>query len=148
MANTAEIVGDRRGWVAPFAPVSSRAAISSPILALRIGGDRNGVALTRNEVVREALGGRTWRGALTNIASTPRTAVSVEIHFHDRSGRVVGAPVSARVGGLDPGAAIHLQARLPAEAAGLSVHALRWADGGRRVTLERPEPLPFGCLPD
>jgi hypothetical protein len=104
--------------------------------------------LTRNEVAEEALGGRTWFGALTNFAGQPCTDVSIEIRFHDRAGRPAGTPVTARAVRLGPGAGLHLQARLPANATGLRIHALRWTRGGEMTRLGPRPPLPFGALRD
>jgi hypothetical protein len=150
MAITAEIAGRRSGrrwWVAPAGTVAALAVIGAPLYAIHAADDRDDVILTRNEVMREALGGRTWFGALANATDSPRTEVAVRIRFHDRDGRPVGSPLSARAARLGPNEAMHLQARLPAEAVGLRIHALRWTAGGRVVEFGPGEPLPFGSFP-
>lgn len=148
MANTAEITGERRWWVAPAGAVAALVAIGAPILALDLADARNDVVLTRNEVVEEALGGRTWYGALTNVAGRPRTGVTVRILFHDRHGRPVGTPLSARALRLEPGEGLHLQARLPAGATGLRLQALRWSSGGRTAGFGPGRLLAFGAVQD
>ncbi len=92
-------------------------------------------ALTRNEVLHETLGGRTWLGALTNPGGAVCADVAVRLRFVDRAGRAVGAPVSARTAWLEPGAGLHLQARMPAAAAALELLSLRWTANGRSVEL-------------
>ncbi len=151
MANTAELedaAGAGRWWVVPVGTVAALAAIGGPIWAFHAADRRNDVVLSRNEVMQEALGGRTWFGALSNAGDDALADVSVHIRFHDRRGRPVGTPVSARTARLDPGAVLHLQARLPAEAAGLRIRALRWTGGGRLVERGPSASLAFGALPD
>ena len=151
MANTAEIAGMggvRPWWVAPVGTAAALAAVGGPIWAFHAADRRDDLVLSRNEVTQEALGGRTWFGGLANAGDGVLADVSVHIRFHDRAGRPVGTPLGARAARLEPGAVLHLQARLPAEAAGLSLHALRWTGGGRLVALGPSEPLAFGVLPD
>lgn len=148
MANTAGITDERRWWVAPAGTVAALVAIGAPILALDRADGRDDVVLTRNEVVQEALGGRTWFGALTNVAGLPRTGVAIRIRFHDRHGRPVGTPLSARALRLEPGEGLHLQARLPAAATGLRVQALRWSSGRRTAEFGPGRPLAFGAVQD
>jgi len=151
MANTVEIAGGRTarpGWIAPADAAAALAAVGGPIRALHAAHPRGEVALRRNEVVREALGGRTWFGGLANLTESRFSDVAVHIRFHDRDGRPVGAPLSARAARLAPGVVMHLQARLPAGAAGLRIHALRWTRGGRTVELGPARSLPFGAVED
>lgn len=151
MANTAEMAGTRGArpwWTVPVGTVAALAAVGGPIWAFHAADRRNEVVLSRNEVTQESLGGRTWFGALSNAGDGALADVSVHIRFHDRDGRPVGTPVSARAARLEPGAILHLQARLPAEAAGLSIQTLRWTGGGRLVALGPSAPLAFGALPD
>lgn len=87
------------------------------------------IALTRSQLVEEPLGGRTWRGALTNLGDRHYTGLMVEIRFVDRDGRAAGG-LNGRAERLAPGAALELQSRLPTGAAGLRIGSLRWmADG-------------------
>jgi len=151
MANTVEIAGGRTArpwWIAPAGTVAVLAAVGGPIWALHAADRRDDVVLGRNEVMQEALGGRTWFGALVNAADGAVANVSVHIRFHDRDGRPVGTPLSARAARLAPGAIMHLQARLPAEATGLRIQALRWTAGGRPVEVGPARPLPFGAVRD
>jgi hypothetical protein len=151
MAKMAEIAGGggvRRRWLVPAGTAAALAAVGGPIWAFHAADRRDDVVLSRNEVAQEALGGRTWFGALANAGDDALADVSVQVRFHDRDGRPVGTPLSARAARLEPGAVLHLQARLPAEAVGLSVHALRWTSGGRRIAPGPSAPLPFGALPD
>ena len=151
MANTAEI-GEARAvrpwWIAPAGAAAALAVIGGPIYALHAAGRQDDVVLARNEVVHEALGGRTWYGALANASDDALADVSVHIRFHDGEGRPVGTPLSARAARLGPGALLHLQARLPGEAVGLKVHALRWSRDGRTVELAPGAPRAFGVLQD
>ena len=92
-------------------------------------------ALTRSEVLHETLGGRTWLGALSNPGGGVCADLTVRLRFVDGAGRAVGAPVSARADWLEPGAALHLQARLPVGAGALQIVSLRWSAGGRNFEL-------------
>ncbi len=132
MANAAEMTDWRRGPV--LGPSASCRGQTGPVL-------------TRNEVLRETLGGRTWLGAVTNRGERACTGLQVRIRFLDRTGTAVGAPVSARTDWLEPGAALHLQARLPPEAAGLEIVSLRWTAAGRTVELAPAGPRPLGAEP-
>lgn len=151
MAKMAEIAGDggvRRPWLVPAGTVAALAAVGGPIPAFHAADRRGALDLSRNEVAQEALGGRTWFGALANTGDGALADVWVQVRFHDRDGRPVGTPLGARADRLDPGAVLHLQARLPAEATGLTLHALRWTGGGRLAAPGPSAPLPFGVLPD
>jgi hypothetical protein len=128
MANAALIEDERRGSRQPFAVESAD------------------LALTRNEVMHEALGGRTWIGALTNVTGRLCADVAVHIRFHDSRRRPVGSPVSAQAAWLAPGAGLHLQARLPMEATGLQIGVLRWTADGQGVEFGPCDPRAFGNL--
>ena len=118
------------------------AADEAPVVAREVAGDPPDMAFTRNEVMRETLGGRTWRGALANLAGRPLDEVEVRVRFHDRDGRAVGSPLTARAARLAPGADLYMQARLPAAAVGMQIGSLRWTAGGGMVALG-----PFGRRP-
>lgn len=101
------------------------------------------VALTRSQLVEEPLGGRTWRGALTNLGDRLYTGVTVEIRFIDHDGRDAGG-INGRAEQLAPGAEMDLQSRLPTGRTGLRIGSLRWtADGGSN----RDRPDPAAALP-
>ena len=145
MANTARIADGGRWWIAPAGAVVALAGIGGPVLAIAVVDDRDGIGLTRNEAVTEALGGRTWLGALSNLTGGPRADVAVRIRFLDHEGRPVGTPLGARAAHLGPGGRLHLQARLPAAATGLRIEALRWTRDGRTVQFGPGAPLVFGA---
>ena len=151
MADTVEITGARSlrpWWIVPAGTVAVLTAIGAPPYALHAADRRDDVVLIRNEVMEEALGGRTWFGGLANLTDSAFADVAVHIRFHDREGRPVGTPLGARAARLDPGAVLHLQARLPAEATGLRIHTLRWTRGGRTVEREPGAPVAFGVVRD
>lgn len=128
MANPAPVINDRQGgreWIA---------------------GDPTDLRLTRNVVMREALGGQTWTGAVTNLTGRVLVDVIVHIRFLDREARPVGAAAIARASWVAPGTALHLQARLPAGATGLRVCLLRWSADGRIVEIGPCDPRPFGAV--
>jgi len=113
-----------------------------------IGADPTDLRLTRNVVTREALGGRTWTGAVTNLTGRVLVDVIVHIRFLDRQARSVGAVAIARASWVAPGTALHLQARLPPGATGLRVYLLRWSAGGRTIEIGPGDPRPFGEIDD
>ncbi|HYC66703.1 FxLYD domain-containing protein [Brevundimonas sp.] len=150
MENIAGIAGPprtRRRWLAP-AGAAALMALGLPLQALYAAGARGGVRLTRNDAVEEPLGGRTWRGVLTNVTGAPLADVVVRIGFHDGHGDAVGAPVTARAARLAPGAGLDLQARLPAAAVGLSIHGLRWTVAERAVEAGGRGTWRFGDVQD
>jgi hypothetical protein len=149
MDNIAAIAGppgEHRRWPAN-ATASAPMAASLPRPAID-AMDRCGILLIRNELIQEPLGGRTWRGVLTNATDTLFADVVACIRFHDRDGRAVGAPVSARARRLGSAAVLDLQARLPAEAVGLRVQALSWTVTGGSVELGPDTRLAFGEVQD
>lgn len=93
------------------------------------GRERGDLGLVRGELLREPLGGRTWRGALANRTDGLCLQVAVEIRFLDRSGATVGGLVR-RADRLAPGSELDLQSRLPPEAAEVRLHTLRWTRAG------------------
>lgn len=93
---------------------------------------RDDVVLSRSQLVREPLGGRTWRGALTNRGDRLYADVAVEIRFLDRNGRAVGG-LGGRADRLAPGGRLDLQSRAPAGAVGLRVQSLRWTAEGEEI---------------
>jgi len=139
MANTAQIARDRIGY-------HRGPGRLAPVPALRAADDRGDIRLIRNEAMQEALGGRTWIGALVNATGCPHDDVSVQIRFHDQDGRIVGAPVTGHAARLRPGAALHLQARLPSAAVGLWIHLLGWAIDGQKVALGPFRRRSFGSI--
>ena len=129
------------------AAVVALAGLRLPLRPLPARADGEALVLTRNAAVAEPLGGRTWRGVLGNTAGRTCMEVAVRIDFLDRAGRPVGAPLSARVARLAPGAGLDLQARLPAGAVGLRLAALRWTGGGEPVRRGPGPSCRFGVDP-
>jgi hypothetical protein len=130
MANPAQIMEGRQGdreWIA---------------------ADPTDLRLTRNVVMREALGGRTWTGAVTNLTGRVLVDLIVHIRFLDGEARPVGAAAVARASWVAPGSPLHLQARLPAGATGLRVCLLRWSADGRTIEIGPGAPRPFGAVDD
>ena len=103
--------------------------------------DDRGVDLVRGELLREPLGGRTWRGALANRTGGLCLQVAVEIRFLDGSGATVGGLVR-RADRLAPGSELDLQSRLPPEAAEARLHTLRWTRAGEPPGIEAGPPYP------
>jgi hypothetical protein len=98
------------------------------VLAGPMNHDEN-VALSRNEVVEDSSGGRTWHGIMMNTSSSPSPSVfrevAVTIHFLDGDGQPVGE-TSGRADRLESGEGIDLQALLPPEAESMKVYSLQW----------------------
>lgn len=130
MANAAAIIGGRDG-------VRDRGA-----------ADPVDLRLTRNAVVCEALGGRTWTGAVTNLTGRVLVDVTILVRILDGEGRPVGAPAIARASWFPPRVDLHLQARLPPAATGLRLSLLRWTADGRTVETGPGEARPFGVVDD
>ncbi|WP_259551562.1 hypothetical protein [[Roseibacterium] beibuensis] len=128
MANAVRIAEGREGW--------RGRGIADPA----------GLRLTRNAVMREALGGRTWSGAVTNRTGRGLVDVIVLVRILDGEGRPVGAPAIARASWFPPGIDLHLQARLPPAATGLRLSLLRWTVDGRTVETGPGDPRPFGAV--
>ena len=119
------------------------AAATMVVLAARNRDDQ--VVLSRNEIVENGAGGRSWRGAMTNRTDEAYQDVSVVILFRDAQGR----PVSWTAGDVDilgGGESMALEAALPAEAADMQVYALRWRDAGDRIAFGPYKPWAFGYL--
>lgn len=120
---------------------------TGPAPAVWAASGPDDLRLAGHAVIRETLGGRTWRGALVNPGDGPCIDVMVRIRFHDRDARPVGSPLTARARWLAPGAALHLQSRLPDAAVGLRIESLRWVGGGRAVRVAAGPLLAFREAP-
>lgn len=88
-------------------------------------GENGEVGLVRGQLLREPLGGRTWRAALANRTAGLCLEVAVEIRFLDRAGSTVGG-LRRRAARLPPGSELELQSRLPPAATEVRLHSLRW----------------------
>lgn len=106
------------------------------------------IALSRNDVVRTAEGGRVWRGTFWNHSDSLYTDLDAVVLFLDRDGRPVG---QARGGAdrLDPGEIFHVEAPLPAEAARMQIYRMRWTtEGSASAVLGPYRSWPFGYVTD
>ncbi len=105
------------------------------LLYLRIASNPDdNVALTRNEIVENAAGGRTWFGRFNGSNEDPYREVAATIRFLDSNGQPVGE-VSAQDDLLEAGEGLDLQASLPPGAVMMQMYALQWRAGreGERV---------------
>ena len=129
-----------RGWRSPQLVIHVwwvvAALILVPLFAFFIvAGPMNhdeNVALSRNEVVEDSSGGRTWHGRMAN-ATNPISAgvfrdVAVTIRFLDGNGQPVGE-ISGRADQLETGEGIDLEAPLAPEAETMQVYSLQWRTG-------------------
>lgn len=109
-------------------------------------GDEN-IVLSRNDVITDASGNRTWHGTMMNRTDSQYREIAVTIRFLDPKGQTVGeASGSADI--LAPGENLNLQASLPSEAERIQVYSLQWRTGSRNVgrLLGPWRPWSFGYL--
>ncbi|MDP1932950.1 MAG: FxLYD domain-containing protein [Gammaproteobacteria bacterium] len=104
------------------------------------------IALSRNEVMVDPAGKRTWHGSFTNTADIPFRDLGVTVNFLDSSGAIVGR-AEAETDELPPWADINLQAELPDEAVNMRIYSVRWRNDST-ATMFGPfrEPWEFGYL--
>jgi hypothetical protein len=131
------------GGAAVALAVLFMAAATIVVLAARNRDDQ--VVLSRNEIVEDGAGGRSWRGAMTNRTGESYQDVSVAILFRDAQGMPLGW-TSGQADVLGGGESIDLQAPLPAGAADMQMYALRWRDAGDRIAFGPYKPWAFGYL--
>ncbi len=121
-------------WVIPaWAGVAS--LVMLPLLALFVMAatdDDENVVLSRNDVITDASGTRTWHGTMMNRTDSQYREVAVTIRFLDRDGGQVGE-ASGRANHLDPGEELNLQALLPSQAKTMQVYSLQWRTGRYNV---------------
>lgn len=156
MADTGEGVGRWRpvwwtaagavaGGAATALAVLVMAAATIVVLSARNRDDQ--VVLSRNEIVEDGAGGRSWRGAMTNRTAESYQDVSVAIVFRDADGAPVGW-TSGQADMLGGGESIALEAALPGGAADMQMYALRWRDAGDRMEFGPYRPWAFGYVQD
>jgi hypothetical protein len=104
------------------------------------------LALSRNEVVTEASGQRSWAGSFVNTNDQTLRDVAVTVDFLDDQDRPVGS-TDAEAAELPSGARLQLQASLPPNAVRLRIYSVQWRMG-RTAALMGPfrEPWEFGYL--
>lgn len=104
------------------------------------------IALTRNDVVVDGEGNRTWHGTFFNTDDITYRDLGVTVNFLDRNGDTVGK-AEAETDALPAGVGIDLQADLPQEAVNLRIYSVRWRND-RTATMFGPfrEPWEFGYL--
>lgn len=104
------------------------------------------VALSRNEVVTDASGNRTWYGAFYNTDDMVYRDVATTVNFLDANGEVVGQATS-EAAELPPDQELALQASLPPEAVNLRVYSVQWRND-KTSAMMGPfrEPWEFGYL--
>ena len=109
--------------------------------------DDSNIALSRNEVVTDPTGARSWYGTMTNRTDSQYREVAVVIRFLDSQGKPV-AEVRGTAGRMEPGDDLKLQAALPAEAAQVQIYSLQWRTGRANVgrLLGPWAPWQFGYL--
>ena len=136
-----------RQWVIPAWTVVA-ALIVLPLLALFVMAatdDDENVVLSRNDVVTDALGTRTWHGTMMNRTDSQYREVAVTIRFLDQNGQPVGE-TSGRADRLEPGDKLDLQVPLPAQAESIQVYSLQWRTGKVGRLLGPWAPWQFGYL--
>jgi hypothetical protein len=149
MATTVNHVDGWRGhqWVIP-AWVGLAALIVLPLLVvfvLAATDDDENVVLSRNDVVTDASGNRTWHGAMMNRTGSVYREVAVTIRFLDLDGQPAGE-ASGNADRLEPGEKLNLQAQLPAQAVSMQVYSLQWRTGNVGRLLGPWAPWQFGYL--
>jgi hypothetical protein len=104
------------------------------------------LALSRNEVVTDGAGERTWAGTFVNTNDTTLRDVAVTVDFLDGGDRTVGK-AEAEAAELPFAARLDLQAPLPSDAVKLRIYSVQWRRG-RTAALMGPfrEPWEFGYL--
>jgi hypothetical protein len=109
--------------------------------------DDSNIALSRNEVLTDDSGARSWYGTMTNQTESQYREVAVVIRFLDGDGKPV-AEVSGTAGRMEPGDDLKLQAVLPEDAVQMQVYSLQWRTGTANVgrLLGPWAPWQFGYL--
>jgi len=83
------------------------------------------LALTRNDVVTNAAGQRTWEGSFVNTNGRTLRDVAVTVDFLDSQDRTVGK-AEAEAAELPFSTRLDLQALLPREATRLRIYSVQW----------------------
>jgi hypothetical protein len=107
---------------------SSAALVILPILVLwfRVVHQNDEIlALSRNEVVTDPAGQRTWAGSFVNTNGRTLRDVAVTVDFLDSGDRTVGK-AEAEAAELTFGRRLDLQAPLPSDAVRLRIYSVQW----------------------
>jgi hypothetical protein len=104
------------------------------------------LALSRNEVVTDTDGHRTWQGSFINTNDRTLRDVAVIVEFLDAQNRTVGK-TDAGASELPFRSHLDLQAHLPPEAVRMRIYSVQWRMG-KTAALMGPfrEPREFGYL--
>jgi hypothetical protein len=104
------------------------------------------LALSRNEVVTNPAGERSWAGTFVNTNERTLRDVAVTVDFLDSQNRTVGK-AEAEAAELAYGSRLDLQAPLPADAVRLRIYSVQWRMD-RTAALMGPfrEPWEFGYV--
>jgi hypothetical protein len=104
------------------------------------------IALSRNEVVTDANGNRTWYGAFVNTDDRVYRDVATTVNFLDANNEVV-AQTKAEAAELQAGALLNLQASLPPAAVRLRIYSVQWRNDSTAAMMGPfREPWEFGYL--
>jgi len=104
------------------------------------------LALSRNEVVTNDAGQRTWAGTFVNTNARTLRDVAVTVDFLDSQNRTVGK-AEAEAAELPFSSRLDLQGPLPADAVRLRIYSVQWRMD-RTAALMGPfrQPWEFGYL--
>jgi len=83
------------------------------------------LALTRNEVVSDSAGQRTWAGTFVNTNSRTLRDVVVTVDLLDAQNHAVGK-AKAEAAELPFGTRLELQSPLPSEAVRMRIYSVQW----------------------
>jgi hypothetical protein len=105
------------------------------------------LALTRNEVVTDAAGPRSWVGTFVNTNERTLRDVAVTVDLLDNENRTVGKAEGEAVE-LAFGMRLDLKAPLPPDAVRLRIYSVQWRMDGGPAALMGPFRVPweFGYL--
>ena len=132
-----------KAWKVLAAPV----ILAFPILwYMVVHQDDEILALTRNEVVADVHGERSWAGSFVNTNDRTLREVAVKVDFLDSYDRTVGT-AAAEAAELPCGTRLDLQVPLPPDAVRLRIHSVQWRMGETAVLMGPfRKPWEFGYL--
>ena len=152
MAINTNTRGGFRHWTVEVPVWSILAALMLlPLLALPVwvatADAEESIPLSRNEVVVDSAGNRTWYGTMLNPTDSIYRELAVTIRFLDANDHAVGE-ARGQIAQLQPGESLPLQAALPATAVRMQMYSLQWRTGRRNVgrLLGPYRPWEFGYL--
>lgn len=153
MAINLHTAGGFRRWTVEIPVWSILAALMMlPPLALVVfmnssAEAEESIPLSRNEVVVDAAGDRTWYGTMLNPSDSEYRELAVTIRFLDASNQPVGE-ARGQIEQLRPGDSLPLKAALPKTAVRMQMYSLQWRTGRRNFgyLLGPYRPWEFGYL--